>query len=194
MRAGSASNSRRSLLVALRGWPRPAGRGAAAPRRRRAPLPSPVGRRRLRPLPQPVLVAAHVLRARGRRPRRRSCCVTTLSRNAPVVAHEQQRARPVDQLRFEQLERLEVEVVGRLVEHQHVGRPREQARQQQPVALAARQRLDRRAGALGRKQEVLQVPVHVTRAGRRRSRVSLPSPTVSTTVRSGSSCSRCWSK
>ena len=57
------------------------------------------------------------------------------------MADEQQRARPLDELRFEQLERLEIEIVGRLVEHQHVGRPREQPRQQQPVALAARQRL-----------------------------------------------------
>ena len=54
-----------------------------------------------------------------------------------IVADEQERARPVDQHRLEQLERLDVEIVGRLVEHQHVRRPREQPRQQQPVALAA---------------------------------------------------------
>ena len=77
------------------------------------------------------------------------------------MADEQQRAGPVDQLRLEQLERLEVEIVGRLVEHEHVGRPREQPRQQQPVALAARQRLHRRPRPLGREQEVAQVAVDV---------------------------------
>ena len=82
------------------------------------------------------------------------------------MADEQQRARPLGQLRFEQLERLDVEVVGRLVEHQHVGRPREQPRQQQAVALAAGQRLHRRARALGREEEVLQVADDVRATGR----------------------------
>jgi hypothetical protein len=38
-----------------------------------------------------------------------------------VVADQQQRARELDQQLLEQLQRLDVEVVGRLVEHQHVG-------------------------------------------------------------------------
>ena len=80
------------------------------------------------------------------------------------MAHEQQRAGPVHELRFEQLQRLEVEVVGRFVEHQHVGRTREEPRQQQAVAFAARQRLHRRARAIGRKQEVFEIAVHVARA------------------------------
>ena len=69
----------------------------------------------------------------------------------------------LDQLRLEQLQRLDVEIVGRLVEHEHVGRPREQPREQQPVALAARQRLHRRSRALGRKQKVFEIAVHVAR-------------------------------
>ena len=40
-----------------------------------------------------------------------------------IMAHQQQRALVLHQQRLEQLERLDVEVVGRLVEHQHVGRP-----------------------------------------------------------------------
>jgi chloramphenicol 3-O-phosphotransferase len=40
----------------------------------------------------------------------------------PVVADQEQRARVVLQQLLEQFQRLDVEVVGRLVEHQHVGR------------------------------------------------------------------------
>ena len=79
------------------------------------------------------------------------------------MADEQQRSRPVEKHLLEQLQRLDVEIVGRLVEHQHVRRACEQAREQQPVALAARQRTHRREGPFGWKQELLQIPVHVLR-------------------------------
>ncbi|MNY62997.1 hypothetical protein D3C86_1999000 [compost metagenome] len=62
---------------------------------------------------------------------------------------------------FEQLEGFHVEVVGRLVQHQQVGRLAEQLGQQQARTLAARQRLDRRAGALRAEQEVAQVAQHM---------------------------------
>ena len=58
---------------------------------------------------------------------------------------------------FKQFERIDVEVVGRFVEHQHVCRLGEQACQQQPVAFTTGQRLDRRARTLRREQEVVQV-------------------------------------
>ena len=77
------------------------------------------------------------------------------------MAHQQQRALEVEQHRLEQLERLDVEVVGRLVEHQQVERPREEPRQQQPVALAARQHAHRGARAFRRKEKVLQVAHHM---------------------------------
>src|SRR5690606_30537128 len=74
-----------------------------------------------------------------------------------VVADQEQRAVVgVEQL-LEQIEGLDVEVVGGLVQHQHVGRTREQARQQQAVALATGERLDRRARALRREQEVAEI-------------------------------------
>ena len=79
------------------------------------------------------------------------------------MAHEQQCARPLRQLRLEQLERLEIEVVGRLIEHQDIRRAGEQAREEQAVPLAARERLDGRPRALVGKQEIPQVAVHVTR-------------------------------
>jgi hypothetical protein len=65
------------------------------------------------------------------------------------VAHQQQRAGIALQRVFEQLQRFDVEIVGRLVEHQQVGRPREQPRQQQTVALAAREARHRRAARCG---------------------------------------------
>ena len=93
---------------------------------------------------------------------------------------------------LEQFQRLDVEVVGRLVHHQHVERPGKQPREQQPIALAAGQRLHRRQRPLGRKQKIPQVAVDVLRPPVDRHGV-VPSATVSKTVRSGSSCSRCWS-
>jgi hypothetical protein len=88
-----------------------------------------------------------------------------------VVADEQQRARPVDEVRLEQLERFAIEIVGRLVEHEHVHRARQQPREQKPVALAARERLDRRERALGWKEKIAQVPVDVLRPAVHRHRI-----------------------
>ena len=73
------------------------------------------------------------------------------------MAHEEERAVVLHQQFFQQLQRLDVEVVGRLVQHQHVGRPREQARQQQTVALAAGERFDRRTRAFRREQEIAEI-------------------------------------
>ncbi len=53
---------------------------------------------------------------------------------------------------LQQVERLDVEIVGRLVEDQQVGRPGEDAREHQPRPLAARQVADRRAGLFGLEQ------------------------------------------
>ena len=71
-------------------------------------------------------------------------------------------SKSADQL-LEQFQRLDVEVVGRLVEDQHVRGTREQPREQQPVALAARQQLHRRLRALAREQEIREVADHVPR-------------------------------
>jgi hypothetical protein len=54
-----------------------------------------------------------------------------------VVAHQQQRARVRLQRLLQELERFDIEVVGRLVEHEQVGGPGEQPREQQAIALAA---------------------------------------------------------
>jgi len=138
--------------------------GEAGHRRDRGPvIATRRGARRRRPLAQPVVVAAHVLHqppVAFERDRARHHVIE----EPPVVADDQQRARPFRQLCLQQLERLEVEVVGGLVEHQDIGRPREQPGQQQPVALAARQRLHGRTRPLWREQEVFEVAVDVAEA------------------------------
>ena len=59
------------------------------------------------------------------------------------MADKEQRSGPFDELRFEQFERLQVEVVGRLVEDEEVGRAGEEAGEEESVAFATRQSLDR---------------------------------------------------
>ena len=66
-----------------------------------------------------------------------------------VVADQKHRSVIVLQQVFEQFQRVDVEVIRRLVEHQHISRTRKQARQQQPVALATAQRTHGGIGARG---------------------------------------------
>ena len=54
-----------------------------------------------------------------------------------VVADQQQRARPRRQPLLEELERFDVEIVGRFVQHEDIDRAGQQPRQEQPVPLAA---------------------------------------------------------
>ena len=82
------------------------------------------------------------------------------------MADQEHGARIRLQQLLEQLERVDVEVVRRLVEDEHVGRQREQPRQQDTVALAARKRAQRRVGARRREQEVGEVAHHVLPAAR----------------------------
>ena len=63
------------------------------------------------------------------------------------MADQKHGAGVVLQQFFQQFQRFNVQVVGRLIEHQHIGRTGKQARQQQPVALATRERAHGRVGA-----------------------------------------------
>ncbi|MNZ98110.1 hypothetical protein D3C78_1173850 [compost metagenome] len=74
-----------------------------------------------------------------------------------VVADHQYGALEDEQDFFQQLQGFHIEVVGRFVEDQQVGRFAEQLGQQQAGALAARQRLHRRARTLRREQEIAEV-------------------------------------
>src|SRR5262249_4805809 len=67
----------------------------------------------------------------------------------------------VAQQLFEELEGLDVEIVRRLVEDEQVGGLRKETREQQAIALTARERANRRAGAVGAEQGVLEVAGYV---------------------------------
>jgi len=73
------------------------------------------------------------------------------------VADQQQGALVVGEQVLEQVEGVHVEVVGRLDEHQQVGRAGQRAGQQQAVPLAAREAGDRLAELLLGEQELLGV-------------------------------------
>ena len=70
-----------------------------------------------------------------------------------VVADQQHGAGIVAEHVLEHVERFQVEIVGRLVEHQQVRRLGERLRQHQAAALAAGQLAERRARLLGAKTE-----------------------------------------
>ena len=79
------------------------------------------------------------------------------------MAHQQQRATEFHEQILQQLQRLRIEIVRRLVEHEYVARFREEPRQQQPVPLAARQRLDRGARPRRIEEKIFEVGNHVPR-------------------------------
>ena len=54
---------------------------------------------------------------------------------------------------FEEFERFRIEVIGRLVQDQDIGGEDEELRQQQAIALTARQGADRRQDSVRRKEE-----------------------------------------
>ena len=78
-----------------------------------------------------------------------------------VMADQKNRAVKVLQQVFEQLQRVDIKVIGRLIQHQHVGGSGKQARQQQPVALTTAQGAHWRVGARWREQKVTQVTFDV---------------------------------
>ncbi len=88
------------------------------------------------------------------------------------MADQQHRAGVVREAFLQQLQRLQVQVVGRFVQHHQVGWRGEGARQGQPAALAARQHADRGVGLLGAEQEVLHVADDVAVLAADRDRVA----------------------
>ena len=72
------------------------------------------------------------------------------------MGDQQHRAVERAQRRLERLAALEVEVVGGLVEHEHVGARLHEHGQREPPALAARERSDRLLGVLAREQEAAE--------------------------------------
>ncbi len=58
---------------------------------------------------------------------------------------------------FQRVECVEIEINGRLVEHDDVGGPRQRDRQRKPVAFAARERTDWLAKLTRRKEKVARI-------------------------------------
>ena len=84
-----------------------------------------------------------------------------------VVGDEQQRAGEGLQRGLERLAALEVEVVGRLVEDQHVGPGVDEDGQRQAPALAAREPVERLLGLLAAEQEPPEQRARLVRASAR---------------------------
>jgi hypothetical protein len=63
-----------------------------------------------------------------------------------VVRHHHQRAAPAGQQGLQPLDRVHVEVVGRLVQQQHIGPRHQRLGQRHAFLLAARQPVDHRVG------------------------------------------------
>ena len=113
-------------------------------------------------LPQPVVVSADILfhaeggRLRGRRFEHKRAGDDVVE-EGPVVADHQHGAGVIDEPFFEQFECFRVEIVGRFVEHDHVGRLGKEPGQQHPIPLATGEKFHQRAGPLGAKQKILQI-------------------------------------
>ena len=78
-----------------------------------------------------------------------------------VMGNQQQGLIPTDQQFLEQLQRFGIEIIGRLIEHQHIGRLQKQAGEEQLVAFTAGEQPCRHAHSIGAEQEVRQVAVDV---------------------------------
>ncbi|GMA73839.1 hypothetical protein GCM10025880_02560 [Methylorubrum aminovorans] len=98
------------------------------------------------------------------------------------MADQNQGAGIVAEHLLQQVEGLEVEVVGGLVEHEEVGGLGERPRDQQAVALAAREHAHRGARLFGAEKEVLEIADHVAAAPTHRDAVAAPPVRTSVTV------------
>ena len=79
------------------------------------------------------------------------------------MAYHQHRAGVIGQHLLQQVQRFQIEVVGRFVQHQQIGRLGQRLGQHQPAALPARQHAHRRIRLLWSEQEILHVADHVAR-------------------------------
>ena len=71
-----------------------------------------------------------------------------------IVAHQNNGAFKFEQNFFQQFEGFEIEIVGRLVENQYIGRSCEQASEDRPVDFASGQGFHGCADTIWRKQKV----------------------------------------
>ena len=76
----------------------------------------------------------------------------------PVVADHHQRARPAVEEVLQRAQRVQVEIVGGLVQQEDVGTLGQHQQQLEPAPLAARQQLDRRPLRVAVEPEPVQQP------------------------------------
>src|SRR5208337_1649260 len=88
-----------------------------------------------------------------------------------VVADEQHGSLVVHQQRLEQFQRLDIQVIGRLVHDQHVRGPGEQLGQEQAAALSAGEVLHQATRSFGGEEEILKIAQNMTIAAVDRDRV-----------------------
>lgn len=72
-----------------------------------------------------------------------------------VVADHKHGAGIIRNQLFQQVKGFRIQIVGGFVQHQHVGWPGKELCQQQAVALAAGEHLDRQAQAVGSEEKIL---------------------------------------
>ena len=125
------------------------------------PTPSaaaPAGRRRVRTLSRvgEVLLDAAGQQVAAAAAGQRIRDVGDPFEEVPVVGDDDQRARPAVQVVLDDGQRVDVEVVGRLVEQQHVGLVEQDAQELQPAPLAAGQVGDPGGQLVAGEAEVLQ--------------------------------------
>ena len=106
-----------------------------------------------------------------------------------VVADDEEGARPLGEHAFQPEDALDVEVVGRLVHQQDVGRGRQLARDGQPLPPAAGQRARPRRGRP--RSRPGRAPARCARAARPRPRVASAAATTSSTVPPGGKTGSC---
>ena len=91
-----------------------------------------------------------------------------------VVTDDQRGPRVVREQFLQQVQRFEIKVVRRLVQHQQIRRRRHRLRQHQTAALAAREHANRRAHLLGREQKFPHIAAHMPRDAIDRDRIAAP--------------------
>ena len=80
------------------------------------------------------------------------------------MTDEEQGAIVFEQEVFEDFEGFDIEVVGGLVEDEQVGGLGEETREQQTIALAAREGADGRAGTFTREKKIFEIAHEIARA------------------------------
>ena len=73
------------------------------------------------------------------------------------MADQQEGPRVLENQLFQKLQGFDIKIIGRLVQHQNVGRFREKLGQHQPVLFSAGKDRNLRTASLGREEKILKV-------------------------------------